>query len=571
MKVLFCIGYQKQPYSPDSWVSNGSGGSEYCVMKLSERMFNQGNDVVVTGEVVTGEYNGVKYLSYDDLGVNQHYDVVIATNYIHYIEELDSREITFDKSYFWIHNNEFYPWWNGETLDGDGRLNLNNSRLTRIIAVSEYSKKRLLDTYPEMEGKIDVIDNAIDPSDWDIYTNTSKIKDRFIYTSAADRGLENLLSMWSDIKKIKPSATLVVATPPYALDWYPGDNPIYDDIEWVGSLSPYELYNQILQAEYWVYPSYYDETYCITALEMMMGGVKIISSNTGNLQSLISGRGKLVSSNLSFDDMKSEMLGALVNETTNPNSLSSFLQNAKQFAVNQNWDKITKTWMDMIESDEKPQRILYTEPRLHPELYTYYDNPTEWKNRFITYSARTKEWDLITDEPFMNTFSFPLFTPEFCKMIREEAEHSKSWTINRHEYYPTTDMVLQTIGMHDIYMEVLREYVMPLSIHMWALEGEGWDNLDSENFLARYTPDAQGHLAIHHDASNITCLVQLSDLDEYEGGGTWFRRQKELLKNPIGYVTIHPGNITHKHGARAVTEGSRYIIVSFMKNLERQL
>ena len=169
----------------------------------------------------------------------------------------------------------------------------------------------------------------------------------------------------------------------------------------------------------------------------------------------------------------------------------------------------------------------------------------------------------------MNIFSFPLFTEEFCRMIREEAEYSNSWTINRHEYYPTTDMVLQTIGMHDIYMEILREYVMPVGIHMWALEGEGWDNLNSENFLAKYVPDAQGHLSIHHDSSDLTCLVQLSDLDEYEGGGTWFRRQKQLLKTPIGYVTLHPGNITHKHGARAVTKGARYIIVSFMKNPKR--
>jgi len=207
--------------------------------------------------------------------------------------------------------------------------------------------------------------------------------------------------------------------------------------------------------------------------------------------------------------------------------------------------------------------------KLHPELYTYYDDPDAWKSRFITYSARTKEWELIVDEPFMNTFSFPLFTAEFCRMIREEAEHSNSWTVDRHENYPTTDMVLQTIGMHDIYMEILREFVMPVSIYMWALEGEGWDNLTTENFLARYTPDAQGHLSIHHDMSDITCLVQLSDLDEYEGGGTWFRRQRKLLKNGIGYVSIHPGNITHKHGARAVTDGTRYIVVSFMRNTKR--
>ena len=83
--------------------------------------------------------------------------------------------------------------------------------------------------------------------------------------------------------------------------------------------------------------------------------------------------------------------------------------------------------------------------------------------------------------------------------------------------------------------------------------------------LAKYIPTAQGHLSIHHDRADITCLIQLSDLNEYEGGGTWFRRQKKLIKNDIGYATLHPGNITHKW-ARAVTKGTHYIIVSFMEN-----
>ena len=123
--------------------------------------------------------------------------------------------------------------------------------------------------------------------------------------------------------------------------------------------------------------------------------------------------------------------------------------------------------------------------------------------------------------------------------------------------------------MDGIYNEVLKDYIYPFCIYIWALDGKGWKSLKSENFLAKYTPNAQGHLSIHHDASDITCLIQLSDFNEYEGGGTWFRRQKKLVKNPIGYATIHPGNITHKHGARAVTDGTRYIIVSFMNNMER--
>ena len=160
----------------------------------------------------------------------------------------------------------------------------------------------------------------------------------------------------------------------------------------------------------------------------------------------------------------------------------------------------------------------------------------------------------------------PLFTQEFCEKVREEAEYSKSWTTDRHEFYPTTDMLLETIAMDRIYYEVLKEYVIPASVYAFQLDGVGWDVMTSEDFLAKYVPDAQGHLSLHHDASNITALVTLSNFEEYEGGGTYFSHQKKLIKEKQGYVSIHPGNITHKHGARATTKGTRYIIVSFMKN-----
>lgn len=558
MKILFYVGYQKQRFDKLTYLDHGIGGSEYAVIKLAQQFADNGHDVIVSGNVYTELIDGVNYVSSENLTNNQHFDIVIATNYIHYLLFLESIGITFDKSYFWLHNTSYHPYYRGESLPNDGIEYLESDRLTKVVCVSEYHSNLMKSKWPHLADKITYIDNAIDPSDFE-KISVERVSNRFIYSSAPDRGLETLLQMWPSIKKMKPNATLYIASPPYAMSWYDEYKVDYDDVHFLGNLSPSELYKNIKMSEYWVYPSVYNETYCITALEMMMGGVKIISTDTGNLKSLLSNRGGVVESDVPTGVIIQSILDTLEFLEERVEVQSNYLQNAYNYASNQTWTNRFTEWYSMITENDK----------LHPDLYTYYENPDEWKRRFITYSARTKEWDLITDEPFMNTFSFPLFTAEFCRMIREEAEHSDKWTYNRHDYYPTTDMVLQTIGMHDIYMEVLREYVMDMSIYMWALEGEGWDNLQSENFLARYTPNAQGHLSIHHDSSDITCLVQLSDLDEYEGGGTWFRRQRQLIKNEIGYVTIHPGNITHKHGARAVTEGARYIIVSFMKNPKR--
>jgi hypothetical protein len=55
--------------------------------------------------------------------------------------------------------------------------------------------------------------------------------------------------------------------------------------------------------------------------------------------------------------------------------------------------------------------------------------------------------------------------------------------------------------------------------------------------------------------------------DEFEGGGTYFEEQQLLSNGGVGSFTLHPGNITHRHGARAVTAGVRYVLISFVNVL----
>lgn len=186
-----------------------------------------------------------------------------------------------------------------------------------------------------------------------------------------------------------------------------------------------------------------------------------------------------------------------------------------------------------------------------------------WKRKWLAYEALTKEWDLITDEPVNDVFTFKLFNEEFCKEVIRIAEQQDEWETDRHEYYPTIDVLLEKIGLNDIYQKVLEEYVYPCVIHLWTLEGAAWPKMYSENFMIKYTEHKQGHLSLHHDFSDISCVLALND--EYEGGGTYFARQKKLHKGKPGYISMHPGAITHLHGGRPVHKGERYIIVSFCR------
>jgi len=201
--------------------------------------------------------------------------------------------------------------------------------------------------------------------------------------------------------------------------------------------------------------------------------------------------------------------------------------------------------------------------KLYPELFQYFEDPNEWKLRFLTPELRSKRWNQYVREEIPNIYTVRAFTDEFCDKIIEEAEASNLWTFNRHEHYPTTDMLLNELGLQETYQGILKEYLWDIAIEKFQLEENYWRNLESENFLARYHPYAQYHLSLHHDWSQITTVVTLNE--DFTGGGTYFARQKTRLQGKKGEVSIHPGQTTHRHGGLPVLSGQRYIIVSFCR------
>ena len=188
-----------------------------------------------------------------------------------------------------------------------------------------------------------------------------------------------------------------------------------------------------------------------------------------------------------------------------------------------------------------------------------------WCKKYINPLILNQEYDLAIDEPCPHVYVFPFFTKRFCKHLVRLGE-AFEWTTDRHKFYPTTDNLLEVLGMDKIYNRVINEFVQPLAKDRFQLEGKSWDNLRDESFIIKYPYDQQAHLSLHHDHSNLTTLVNLNP-GEFEGGGTYFPKFKcNVNPKEFGVMTLHPGNITHKHGARPTTSGTRYVVVSFITN-----
>jgi len=290
MKLVIYAGYYSPPYSPETIDEIGLGGTEQCIINLAKTLKQSHPrwDVWVVGGVVYGDYDGVMYRPTQDFKneVNS-VDTIIGVSYIHYIEEF--KDIDYTDSIFWVHNTDYYTWWNGEELPNHQSL-LQDSRLNSIICLTEWHKNEFIKQFPEIEDKIKVIGNGVDTSKFVI---GEKNPNQYVYTSHAERGLGQVLTEWNDILLKNPNAYLKISTPQYGLEYF---NYYYkewvsslDNVEFLGTLPQHELYKLMVESTYWYYPSSYEETFCITALEMLGHKVQPITWEWGGLKETLNG------------------------------------------------------------------------------------------------------------------------------------------------------------------------------------------------------------------------------------------------------------------------------------------
>ncbi|KZC09166.1 Procollagen-lysine,2-oxoglutarate 5-dioxygenase 1 [Dufourea novaeangliae] len=134
-----------------------------------------------------------------------------------------------------------------------------------------------------------------------------------------------------------------------------------------------------------------------------------------------------------------------------------------------------------------------------------------------------------------------------------------------YEAVPTRDVHMRQVGLHESWSDFLIEYVGPLQEHVFV----GYYTSPPRalmNFVVRYRPDEQPSLKPHHDSSTYTVNIALNRAGvDYEGGGCRFIRYNcSVTDTKPGWMLMHPGRLTHYHEGLRVTNGTRYIMISFV-------
>ncbi|KAI6659957.1 2-oxoglutarate and iron-dependent oxygenase domain-containing protein 2 isoform X1 [Oopsacas minuta] len=230
------------------------------------------------------------------------------------------------------------------------------------------------------------------------------------------------------------------------------------------------------------------------------------------------------------------------------------------------------------------ERCMYIEQNykpLHTQVYTL--DPRFLEPAFIQIvnycksAGSTKEGllSLIKKEAPGRSYSFPVFTNEFCKLLVEELEYFEASPMpkDRPNTMNNFGLLLSEVGFDLRFMDPWRiEYLVPISRLLYPDCCGG--SLDSHRvFIVRYKLGEDLDLATHFDNAEVTINVSIGDV--FEGGDLYFGRMSQdgtagLPKDYKWYKHINGTGLVHRglqfHGAAPITSGTRYNLIMWMRS-----
>jgi glycosyltransferase involved in cell wall biosynthesis len=353
-----------EPWHPDIEAEKGMGGAETCIMRLAPRFADDGWDVTVygtPGEHIGIDDDGVQWVEMNDFIAAVSHDVVVSSR----SPELFDANINAGCRLLWMHDVNCRD--DLLHLAGFGnRL----SRIDAIIGLSQWHARHLSELYDT--DKVIVVPNGLDTSLYQAEIRDNR-EPRFVYASSPDRGLDVLLGMWPKIRERWPTATLDVfygwssidailarmGNTGYGAHLNKFKRYVTGLVETLGSeeggiymrgrVPQAQLAKELYGYTAWLYPTFFMETFCITALEMQAAGVLPVTSDLAALSENVVRPG--VSGWPNNDSYQREWMMSLEDtmDLVQRGEAGSQRAQGRQFALRHSWNDVYKQWLDVIE------------------------------------------------------------------------------------------------------------------------------------------------------------------------------------------------------------------------------
>jgi glycosyltransferase involved in cell wall biosynthesis len=293
-------------------------------------------------------YGGTEYMAreflnriFPSLPKFEEYQCIIMPGMMQPINNLiaDNRQII-----LWLHNTptQFHP-----SAQKDYFQNpLFWEKIKFVIVPSQIAKNFVLRDLPDVNPElIKVIPNAIIPAKYnpDKFKNVSKVK--LIHTSGPDRALPILMN---SLKYVESDFRLDIYND-FNPDIYP-NTPIDKRVMFYGKTPRAAVQEAFEQAHIFVYPSIFEETFCLSLAEGMSAGCLPVYSNFGAVPEISGGRGFMYKAPVDHEEHSRFFANLLDNaiyfilaEKWDPTEQIEYINNEYS------WDSIAQYWAELHE------------------------------------------------------------------------------------------------------------------------------------------------------------------------------------------------------------------------------
>ena len=386
MQIVIHSGFCWSRWSPCSndLVTCGLGGSQIAAAHISHAFVALGHNVVLFGDFCDSvvESHGNKderakskqcscgslvlkplkdYVGYvrDTMRI---IDLLVVSRYANLLYFGANVRNTF----LWCH--DVVPFGVKELFTFCRRLLPRKPELT-VLALTDWHCSRLKPLFSESASR-DVTANLIKTSngiDKELFESepwSSIVPHRFIYSSACYRGLDIVLQCWSDIKMRFPDAELhvfsdfesplVQARIPDLTKSLKKTSASLAGVVLHGFVGQNVLRDYMYSADVWFYPTKFEETYCITALECQASGTLCVCSSLAALNETVGAdRGIMLPLRNEFpndQDYVETLVNKVCDVLQNRETTFAMRRNARQWALQQTWKAVASQWLSTMTS-----------------------------------------------------------------------------------------------------------------------------------------------------------------------------------------------------------------------------
>jgi glycosyltransferase involved in cell wall biosynthesis len=289
MKILFYSGYMSEPFNGSNYKTVYSvRGSEIGLVNIAENLVKLGHEVSISfAPILEGEVNGVKYIRVDELQsfINENdLDIIVVNRYVHFFIDFFVRT---KKLFVWVQDLTLSPYYCGLMLPNFSFNLLSNCRsnISGLVLLSDWHTDYFKNVYNITTNDYEFfkIGNGIIPEQFSNFSFDRKKRHKFIFNAnkPVEKDVNDSLEFFLRYKEKYPEAELHIFKGEIS------NKVFYDGVFYRGVVPKDEMIEELLSAQFWIYPEYYLETFCTSAFEARAAGCIPVVRISGGLRDSI--------------------------------------------------------------------------------------------------------------------------------------------------------------------------------------------------------------------------------------------------------------------------------------------